>query len=185
MKKLFVLILLINVSSTFSQTKIEGTELGIDGFFGASTYGGSFGIGVKYGFKLNENFIFGPSIRYQRYWSNNVYAGTKFGFNSYGVGGFAHGRFGNMLFAGAELEFMRSPINNYGAITGNNVVSPSFFVGGGFSREFNESIRINAGLFYDVINNPNSPFRQGYFMKRANGSFIPLIYRICFFFPLS
>jgi hypothetical protein len=39
--------------------------------------------------------------------------------------------------------------------------------------------------FYDIINNQNSPFRLSYFMKKANGTLIPVIYRIGFFFPIN
>ena len=56
--------------------------------------------------------------------------------------------------------------------------------------EFNESVRINAGIMYDVIDAQNSPFRRSYFMqkKTSDGSpagFLPIIYRIAFFIPLS
>ena len=184
MKKLLLIISLFISSLGISQ-KVEGTEVGVDGFFGASTMGGSFGIGVRYGWKFNEYFIAGPLVRYQRYWTNNTFTGQKFSYNAYGAGVFGHARFGNVLFLGAEIEFMRSPLTTFGAVSSNGVLAPAAFLGGGFSREFNESIRINAGIFYDVINHANSPFRNGYFMKRANGSYIPAIYRIAFFFPLS
>lgn len=184
MKKLLVILLLCASQFGMSQ-KVDGTEVGIDGFFGASSMGGSFGIGLRYGWKFNENFIAGPIVRYQRYWTNNTFTGQKFSYNAYGAGVFGHARFGNVIFLGAEIEFMRSPLTSFGAISSNGVLAPAAFLGGGFSREFNESIRINAGIFYDVINHANSPFRNGYFMRRANGSYIPAIYRIAFFFPLS
>ena len=160
------------------------TELGLDGFFSASTFGGGLGLGAKYGFLKTEHLIIGPSIRYQRYWSNNLNTGVYASFNAYGIGGFVHRRFSNTLFLGSELEIMRSPINTYGMISGSGVLAPACFVGGGFSKAFDSGIRINAGLFYDLINHVNSPFRSSYFMKRTNGTYIPAIYRICFFFPL-
>ncbi|MFN5149831.1 MAG: hypothetical protein ACK457_06725 [Flavobacteriia bacterium] len=180
---LFALFLL---SANFSNAQqIEGTEIGIDGFFGASNAGGSFGAGLRYGWKFGEYLIAGPIIRYQRYWTNNLQTSQKFGYNSYGAGIFGHARFANALFLGTEIEFMRSPLTNFGAVSSNGVLAPAVFIGGGFSREFNESIRINAGIFYDIVNHQSSPFRSGYFMRRANGSFIPAIYRIAFFFPLT
>lgn len=184
MKKLILLFVLFLSGISYSQ-KVEGTELGVDGFFGASTFGGSFGIGLKYGFKFREYFLVGPSIRFQRSWNNNITAGTKFGFNTYGAGVFGHARFFNSLYVGSEFEFMRSPLNTFGAIVSTSKWVPVLFLGGGFSREFNESIRVNAGIYLDVIDHVNSPFRQGYFMKRANGTFIPAIYRIAFFFTLT
>jgi hypothetical protein len=184
MKKFILLIVVLSALTTNAQ-KVEGTELGLDGFFGASNLGGSFGIGVKYGFKLKENYLVGPSIRFQRSWNSSYTSSTKYGYNTYGVGIFGHARYFNYIFLAGELEFMRTPLTSYGAISSNSVWAPVLFLGGGFSREFNESIRINAGIYYDVIDHVSSPFRQGYFMKRANGSYIPAIYRIAFFFPLT
>lgn len=172
------------MSNSFAQ-QIEGTEFGIDGFVGASTNGGSFSVGAKYGMKFKENFIAGPSLRLQRNWSNNVVSGIKNAYNVFGVGGFVHGRFANVLFAGAEFELMRTPFGTQFTVANGPSWSPSLFLGGGYSQEFNESFRINAGIMYDVINHKNSPFRQGYFMRNAQGAFLPLIYRITFFFVLS
>lgn len=187
--------LLISFSS-FSQ-QVEGTELGIDGTFSASfgqIRSGTFGLGIKYGFKFGENVILGPSVRYQRYWTNNTLTGTAGGFNVYGGGGFIHGRFSNLLFIGAELEFLRSPFTNNGLLTTNSKWVGTCLLGGGFSREFNESFRLNAGIFYDILDvpnptnpnnpNPNSPL-QPYLTRKPNGQVIPILYRIGFFFPLS
>ncbi len=164
-------------------TEVPSTmELGFDGYLGASNFGGSGGIGAKFGYKVNENFIMGPSFRVQRTWSNNI--GQKFGYTIYGGGLWAHARFGNYLFAGAEFEMLKSPLN-YIFISNQRTWVPTLFFGGGFSREFNKSVRVNAGVFYDIINNQNSPFRLSYFMKKANGTLIPVIYRIGFFFPIN
>lgn len=170
-------------SGSFAQ-QIEGTEIGFDGYFGASTNGGNFSIGGKYGLKLNENFITGPSVRYQRNWTNAAVTGIGGSFNVFGVGAFAHGRFANVLFAGAEFEMMRTPFSSVG-FTAGPTWSPALFLGGGYSQEFNEKFRINAGIMYDVIDHVNSPFRQGYFMRNSQQKLIPLIYRITFFFPIS
>lgn len=157
-------------------------ELGFDGYLGASNLGGAGGIGAKFGYKVNENFIMGPSFRVQRTWSNNI--GQKFGYTIYGGGLWAHARVGNYLFAGAEFEMLKSPWN-YIFISDQRAWVPTFFIGGGFSREFNKAVRINAGVFYDIINNPNSPFGLSYFMRKSNGALIPAIYRIGFFFPIN
>jgi hypothetical protein len=171
------------LSSSFAQ-KVEGTEVGFDGFFGASTNGGSFSIGAKYGFKFKEKFIAGPSLRFQRTWSKNPVAGFSSSFNIFGVGAFGHVRFANVLFAGIEFDMMRTPFAFSPGSVGPQW-SPALFLGAGYSQEFNESFRINAGIMYDVIDQVNSPFRKGYFMRKENGVLIPLIYRITFFFVLS
>ncbi len=187
MKKLLVGFLSVFMLNASFAQEIEGSEFGIDGYFGASNLGGSFSVGAKYGLKFQENFIAGPSIRVQRNWSNNNLTGVSNSFNIFGVGAFGHARFGNVLFAGAEFELMRSPFatsTGTGYSTGP-VWTPALFLGGGYSQEFNESFRLNAGVMYDVINHVNSPFRQGYFMRNANNVPIPLIYRITFFFVIS
>jgi hypothetical protein len=184
MKTLASIAISVMISLTGIGQQIEGTEVGIDGYFGASTNGGSFSIGAKYGLKPNEKFIYGPSVRFQRNWSNNTFTGVNGAYNVYGFGLFAHGRFANVLFAGAEFEFMRSPFNN-SVVGGGPTWTPSLFLGGGYSQEFNEKFRINAGVMYDVINHVNSPFRQGYFMRNSKQVLIPLMYRITFFFRLS
>lgn len=182
-----LLFLIAFVSSSISIAQSEGSDIGIDGYFGASNFGGSFGIGAKYGIKFKEYFIAGPSLRYQRTWSKNATTGTQGSFNVFGGGGFIHARFQNVLFLGAEVEVLKSPYSYYYYTggTANNKWVPTAFVGGGFSREFNESWRLNLGIMYDLINNPASPFYNSYFMRRENGTRIPVIYRVAFFFPIS
>lgn len=159
-------------------------EIGVDGFANFSNLGGSFGIGLKYGLIHKKNWIYGPSVRFQRMWSNGV-SGQKYGFNILGAGGFLHFRFQNILFAGAELEFLRSP-SNYNFILSPMRMVATCFVGGGYSREFrNSGVRLNAGAFYDIINSPGSPFWTSYILKNANGKLLPAIYRVGFFFPLN
>lgn len=186
MKKLLVGFLSVFMLNASFAQEIEGSEFGIDGYFGASNLGGSFSVGAKYGLKFQENFIAGPSLRVQHNWSKNDFTGVTGNYTIYGVGAFGHARFGNVLFAGAEFELMRSPYTPSGtAIANGPVWTPALFLGGGYSQEFNESFRLNAGVMYDVINHINSPFRQGYFMRNANNVPIPLIYRITFFFVIS
>lgn len=197
-KIIAVAISILGLFSVRSQ-ELEGTEFGVDLTFYASSSqisSGTIGAGLKYGFKFGENFIAGPSVRYHRYWTNNTLTGQSAGFNIYGGGVFGHARFYNYLFLGAEIEFLRSPFTNFGTVntatTGQWV--GTCLIGGGFSREFNESIRVNAGIYYDILDvpnpsnpnnpNPNSPL-QPYLARNANGTVIPILYRIAFFFPLT
>jgi len=171
-------------SNSFGQ-KVDGTEIGFDGYFGASTNGGSFTIGAKYGLKFGEYIITGPSVRYQRVWTKNNNTGVQGGFNLFGAGAFGHARFFNALFVGAEFEMMRTP---FIILTSNGQTKnwvPTLFVGGGYSQEFNEKFRINAGVMYDVIDNAGSPFRQSYTLKNSQGKLLPVIYRIAFFFRIT
>jgi len=170
---------------TAEEATTGGTELGIDATFYASNFGGTFGLGVKYGWKLNEFVIAGPSLRYQRSWAQPQYSTETASFNIFGGGGFIHARFFNALFVGAELEFLRSPFSNGFLTTGSSQWVATGLIGGGFSMEINEKWRLNLGIMYDVINSPNSPLRTQYFMRNSQQVLMPMIYRITFFFPLS
>lgn len=160
-------------------------EIGADVHFSASTVGGTGGIGLKFGVVRNKYLSFGPSARYNYSFYKNF--GLTGSYSVYGGGAFIHGRFFNYLFAGLEFELLSNPFSNTnGIIAPKRVWVPTALLGFGFSHVFGEeqNFRLNAGIMYDVINNPNSPFRPGYFMKKENGTLIPLIYRIAFFFKL-
>jgi hypothetical protein len=191
MLKRFTLIIAIGFSGLVYSQKIEGMELGLDGFFGASTMGGSFGFGPKLGFRMNENLILGPSFRFQRTWSKNNFTGQEFSFNNYGGGIFIHGRYKNTVYGGIEAEVMRTANLFIDTSAVFKRVVPTVFLCAGFSKEFNEKIRLNVGLYYDIINSLNSPFRTSYVMTIKNPEtgqivrYIPMIYRISIFIPLG
>ncbi len=168
----------------------RGSEIGADLAFSASTFGGNFGIGLKYGVALGDYFLVGPCVRYDRTWIKNNTTGFNGNYNVYGGGAFVHARFVNALFLGAEFEYLKSPYDINGLLNTQGTWCPTLFVGGGFSMEFNEIVRLNVGIMYDVINAENSPFRNSYSIttKDANGSitgYLPIIYRIAFFVPLG
>ena len=184
---MFVAITSLLAFSNHSQVTFDGSEIGLEIVAGGSNLGGSVGGDLKYAAVLNENFAVGPSFRLQRTWSNNL--GQKFGFSVYGGGVFAHYRLKNVVFAGMEFEVLHCPVNYVNVNSSKSWLS-TLFIGGGFSRDFNHKIRINAGVFYDVINAKNSPFRSSYNfnIKDVNGQIVkilPMIYRISFFFPLG
>lgn len=156
-------------------------ELGLDVTFSATSFNGTAGAGLKLGFLQSNKLIFGPSIRLQHSWYN--YQGTKSSWNIYGAGVFAHFRVYNYLFAGAEFEYLSTPFKN-GYFTVQRTWAPILLIGGGFSKTITPHFRLNAGVMYDIINSTNSPLRQGYFMKKSNGTYIPVVYRIAFFFTL-
>lgn len=171
-----------------SQVAYNGSEIGVEIFAGASNLGGSIGGDLKYAAIVNENWAIGPSFRYQRTWSNNL--GQKMGFSVYGGGVFAHYRIKNTLFLGGEFELLKSPYNFIVFNYSTKQWAPTLFIGGGFSRDFNHKIRVNGGIFYDLINADNSPFRSSYSVRLKNEMgqvvrILPIIYRITFFFPLG
>ena len=193
MKKLkFILLFVLSINFAFSQTKITGAELNLDGFFSASTFGSSFGIGPKIGIQLNELYSVGPSFRVQRASSNNL--GNTFTQTIYGGGVFAHARMKTAskatIFGGAEFEYLLSPYNflTFQTLTTNRW-APTFFLCGGFNLKLSKYFSLNAGIYYDLINAQNSPFRMGYAFKIKNEQgqvvrILPMIYRISISIPL-
>ena len=193
MKKFLFVFLIFTIQDITAQIDVTSQELGIEGYFGASNQGGSFGIGPKFGFILNENIAIGPSFRIQRNWSNLL--GNSFSQTVYGGGAFAHIRYKSKgkstVFGAVEFEYLRSPFVD---INFQNVTSkkwaPTLFLGGGFLVRVNNVIGINAGILYDVINADNSPFRSSYFLKQKDQAGVitkiyPLIYRLTFLFKLK
>ena len=193
MKKFLFVFLIFTIQDITAQIDITSQELGIEGYFGASNQGGSFGIGPKFGFILNENIAVGPSFRIQRNWSNLL--GNSFSQTVYGGGAFAHIRYKSKgkstVYGAVEFEYLRSP---YNYATNLELTSkkwaPTLFLGGGFLIRVNKVIGINAGLLYDVINADNSPFRSSYILRQKDqlGNVIkiyPLIYRLTFLFKLK
>ena len=189
MKQFFQLSFFLILMPCSAQTEFNGSEIGIEIHAASvSNFGGTFSIGGKYAAILNENFAVGPSFRLQRTWNNNL--GVKTNINIYGAGLYAHARYKNALFAGAEFELLRSPYNFIPFSEGSKKWAPTLFLGGGFSKEYNEKVRINLGIFYDVINAENSPFRSSYSIRIKNSEgqiqrILPIIYRINFFFPIG
>ncbi len=165
-----------------NQSDSHTQEIGVDVQFGASQFSGTAGAGLKYGYLIKENLIVGPSIRLQRSWYN--LNGVKGGYSIYGGGAFIHQRLYNYFFVGGEFELLSTPFN-YQYPANGRTWAPTFLVGGGFSRSFTPNFRLNAGVMYDIINHPNSPFRVGYTLKKENGQYLPIIYRLAFFFTLD
>ena len=81
MKKVIFLLFVTTLSTQIARaqsTTFDGSEVGVDLAFSASTNGGSAGLGLKYGLNLGEYFIFGPSARYEfMWWKNYVGSGQE------------------------------------------------------------------------------------------------------------
>jgi hypothetical protein len=189
MKNIFLIVFICFLAlEVNAQTEYDGSEVGIELHGGASNLGGTFSLGLKYAAILNENYAVGPSFRLQRLWNNNL--GVSTSANLWGGGIWAHIRYKNVLFGGIEFEMIKSPYNPIGWVPAERTWSPTLFIGGGFSKEYNEKIRINLGIFYDVINAENSPFRSSYTIKIKDSQtgqvqkILPIIYRINFFIPI-
>jgi hypothetical protein len=192
MKKL-IFFAFVLISLSFKSQNLYGTEIGFDGFFGASNLGSSFGIGPKFGVLLNENLVVGPSFRLQQTTSN--YLGVNTTMKIYGGGMFIHGRYigsgKTHIYGGAEFELLNSP---YNYLTFQQLTSkkwaPTLFLTGGAKLDIAKSVALTAGIYYDLINATNSPFRSAYSFRIKNEQgqtvrILPIIYRLSIIFTLS
>ncbi len=187
---LTALAIFTSISFSFGQAFSETlkSEIGFDGYFSIGNQGGNFTLGLKYGLLQKEEeskLVVGPSVRWMRVWSNNLaIGGTPVNFNVVGGGAFLHYRVVDGLYIGSEFEALRSPVLNGPIVTvGGNKWLPHLFLGGGYSKSFEGRFRVNIGIFYDVINNLNSPYRRSYLTKKTGpngepGALIPILYRL-------
>lgn len=189
----FSLVVLPMIASAQDKNYEIGAEIQAASF---SNLGGSVGGGLKFSIVEDETVAFGPSFRYQYMWSNNTFTGLSSSASTFGGGGFLHYRFMDWFYAGTEIELLQNPFN---AVDPTKNWTLTGFIGGGISREW-DWVRFNFGILYDVVDalkdplttNP-SPLRRDYFVKRSNpnpqggtqGSYLPIIYRVTFFFPLN
>lgn len=177
-----------------AQTVVENfkAEIAVDGYFSIGNQGGNFSAGLKLGALKKEEdskLVIGPSVRWMRVWSKNF--GNAFqpvSYNIVGVGAFMHYRVIDGLFVGAEFETLKSPLN-YVNLTPQRSWIPTLFLGGGYSKAFDDRFRINIGIFYDVINHLNSPYRPSYLTRKTTangqpGALIPILYRLQLVIPL-
>lgn len=192
--KITLLILAFFSFTAFSQERhIElGAEIQAASF---SDFGGSFGGSLKFGFVEDNALAYGPSFRFQYVFSKNTVTGAGGDSFIYGGGGFLHYRFLEWFFLGTEIELLKNPFNN---INPDKNWALTAFIGGGISRDFG-FVRLNVGLLYDLVDGLNdpltsnpSPLSRDYFIQKKNpqnptqsAGYIPLIYRIAFFFPLN
>jgi len=148
--KSFLLVLILIPQLVFSQLQYQGSELGIEPYIGFSNMGGALGGELKYAVRLTENMLVGPSFRVQRIWSNNL--GIQNNMTTWGGGAFAHWRYQEKIFGGVEFQYLKSPFSFANPLEVVKPWSPTLMLGGGFYLKLGEKIRLNAALFYDVIN---------------------------------
>jgi hypothetical protein len=176
MKNLVFLIALLFAGKSIAQLQYLGSELGLEPYIGFSNLGGAVGGELKYAARLSENLLVGPSFRLQRNWSNNL--GAQSNMTTWGGGVFAHYRYQELIFGGVEFQYLKSPYSFVNPLQVVKPWSPTLMVGGGFYLKLSDKIRLNAALFYDVINAVNSPFRSSYTFKVKNefGQVLSLIH---------
>jgi opacity protein-like surface antigen len=199
MKNILIICFVILFSIPFLSSQNRAYEVGIElDDISFSNLGGRFGAGLKFSIVEDETMAFGPSIRFNRFWSKNQFTGIEGSGTFFGGGAFFHYRTMDWFFLGSEIEFLQNPFKT---IKPSQTWSLTAFLGGGVSRATPIGI-LNLGVFYDVADalrdplttNP-SPLRNSYFIKRQNpnpeqagqpsGAYLPIIYRFAFFIPLG
>lgn len=188
MRNLFLLLAFVGASNFNAQLNYMGSELGLEPYIGFSNLGGALGAELKFAAKLSENLFVGPSFRVQRTWANNL--GIQSQMTTWGGGAFAHYRLQEILFGGIEFQYLKSPFSFVNPLEVVRPWSPTLMVGGGVYLKLTDKVRLNAALFYDVINAANSPFRSSYSFQIKNEfgqvvRILPIIYRLTFFIPLD
>jgi hypothetical protein len=176
------------LTNAYAQIQYRGSELGLEPYVGFSNLGGAVGGELKYAVRLSDNLLVGPSLRVQRTWANNL--GIQSNMTTWGGGVFAHYRFQEVIFGGVEFQYLKSPFSFVNPLEVVRPWSPTLMLGGGFYLKLSDRVRLNAALFYDVINAPNSPFRSSYTFKIKDEfgqvvRILPIIYRLTFFIPLG
>jgi hypothetical protein len=199
MKNLFTLsIVTLLFFGSFSQVDMPeiGVEIGATNF---GTNGGSVGGAIRGGFTedAEEAMAYGIMLRYHHFWNNNNFTGMSGSGSLFGGGVYWHYRLMEWFFFGAELEYVRNPF----VIPPSAGVTPrrwaaAGFIGAGVHKDF-DWVKLNLGVQYDVIDALRdplrpSPFRNQYFIRLNNaaqpgagGQYLPIIYRLTFFFPLG
>jgi hypothetical protein len=190
----FISVCLLSTTLLFGQKDYEiGVEITAAS---GSNLGGSVGGSLKFAIVEDEALVYGPSIRYQYLWSNNTFTGLNANASLFGGGGFLHYRFMEWFFVGSEIEVLTNP---FPVIDPSKKWSLTAFFGGGVHKDF-DWVKLNFGLLFDaadairdpLTSNP-SPLRTSYFIQRQNpqpgsgpnGAYLPIIYRLAFFFPIG
>lgn len=122
------------------------------------------GIYPMIGYKITPKFSIGGKIGYA-YISDRRYSPT---FNSHNYGGsvFLRYRVVPQFYTHAEfLYFSYEGITTYNISTNtfntNRVWVPFLLLGGGYSQMISPNVWIFAEVLFDVINDPNSPYKSG------------------------
>lgn len=150
--------------------------------------GGNFGFNISngllyfevapmLGYKVNDRLSAGVSAKYL-YWGPTNSSSPFVSFKYYGGGFFGRYKLSSSIVGSLEYELLNVPnlnpnSNSYGDRTYSNVL----LAGAGYTNQIANNVNLQLFLLYDVIDDPNSPYRYNYILG-PNG--IPVIYRIGF-----
>lgn len=150
--------------------------------------GGNFGFnisnGLMYlevspllGYKINDKFSAGILGKYVYLGGINDNSPFR-SFRYYGGGVFSRYKLTESIIATAEYELLNvEDINPNNGSFGSRTLSNVFLLGAGYSNTLANNFNVQIFLLYDVIDDPNSPYRFNYIFGPNR---IPIIYRIGF-----
>lgn len=139
--------------------------------------GGSLYLAPKIGYNVKPWFRPGISLMYQYRWWN--FGGQKGSDHVYGGGLFAHFILFKRILLAAEWEILNTWAYPGGLAEPFRTNINMLFVGAGYNQPIGGAGYFSFALYYDILNNPYSPYRSQYII-RSGSQPIPLIVRIGF-----
>lgn len=155
-----------------------------DRFYSGGNFGFNISGGLMYvevapllGYKITEEFSAGVTAKYM--YLGPVNRSVNFlSYKYYGGGVFARYKITESILASAEYELLNvQDLNPNSGTYGERTFSNVLLLGAGYRNEIANNFYLQLFLLYDVIDDPNSPYRYNYLFG-PNG--IPIIYRIGF-----
>ncbi len=139
----------------FKERLFLGGDFGLS--FGTTTY---IRIAPLVGYRVNPDFSVGVSPSYQ-YWKVNTPTGS-FDQSVYGGSTFARYFLFESIFIQSEFEVLNleARTRDNESLLDRRVNVPMFFVGAGYSQRTANGSGFFIGAFYDLIQDPNSPYRD-------------------------
>jgi hypothetical protein len=129
------------------------------------------------GYKITDNLSVGVSAKYI-YWGAINQSSNFQSYKYYGGGVFGRYKLTESILATVEYELLNvQDLNPNSGNYGERTLSNVFLLGAGYRNEIMDNVHLQLFLLYDVIDDPNSPYRYNYLFG-PNG--IPVIYRIGF-----
>lgn len=150
--------------------------------------GGNFGFNISngllyievsplLGYKINDKFSAGVLGKYVYLGPTNSNSPFR-SFKYYGGGVFSRYKITPSIIATAEYELLNvENLNPNSGSFGERTLSNVLLLGAGYNNSISNNINLQIYLLYDVIDDPNSPYRFNYLFG-PNG--IPIVYRIGF-----
>jgi long-subunit fatty acid transport protein len=171
-------------SSYVSSEDVNTTTSFKDKLFTGGNFGFNISNGLMYveispmlGYKINDKLSAGISAKYL-YWGGVGDNSPFRSFNYYGGGVFSRYSITESILATVEYELLNvEDLNPNSGGFGNRTLSNVLLVGAGYNSQIANNFNLQIYLLYDVIDDPNSPYRYNYLFG-PNG--IPVIYRIGF-----